>query len=137
MRASRWQIAAGLGGAPLSAGAIGVGAAPASVRPPTIFARTLHVVVSPTNAQITGEVNPNGSLTTVLVRYGKTPAYGATTGPARVGSGSVAVVVHVSIGGIRLNTIDRAQLVVTNAGGRVTSGDVSFSLRAAPSVPVQ
>lgn len=137
-------LAALLSGASLATGGIALGASRAATRvrhavqPPTILDKTLRIASShsPTAVTISVEVNPNGSETTVFLRYGTTLAYREATVRQAIGSGTVPVAVHVLLDELRPNTVYHAQFVATSTAGQATSGDLSYSARVPSSVAV-
>jgi hypothetical protein len=79
--------------------------------------------VGPTDATVSGTVNPNGQATTYYFKYGPTTAYGLQTTPASAGSGSGVVAVHQTLDGLTPNTTYHYQLVATSSAGTTDGSD--------------
>jgi hypothetical protein len=90
--------------------------------------------VTSTSATLTGTVNPNGSATTCFFKYGKTKAYGSTTPPQNVGSGTKKVNVSANVTGLTHKTTYHYQLVCKNLGGQAGGGDQKFKTHGPPTV---
>jgi len=89
--------------------------------------------VTYSSALITGSVNPNGSETYFYVQYGPTRAYGAQSAIVRAGSGTHAVAVSVSLGGLQPLTLYHYRVVAANAVGVTDGSDATFTT---PKVPL-
>ena len=92
-----------------------------------------------TGANLTGAVNPLGSLTTYRFEYGSTTAYGQQVpvlleGP--VGSGQQERPVSATVSGLQTGATYHYRLVATSTGGVTYGADATFSTRGSePSVP--
>ena len=82
--------------------------------------------LSPTSVSLQAPLSPNGSDTTYVFDYGTTGAYGSTTLVQDAGSGLAMVIASATLSGLVPDTIYHVELVATNAGGSVTSGDQTF-----------
>lgn len=80
-----------------------------------------------TSAQLTGEVNPNGSATTFQFEYGTTTSYGNKTESTSAGAGTTSVSVQALVTGLADNTLYHYRLRATNNGGTVFGEDRSFT----------
>ncbi len=87
--------------------------------------------VGATSATLHGEVNPNGSATTVYFQYGTSASYGQTTPAIDIGSGSSPVSFSAQLIGLLPNTTYHYRLVTGKAGGTVYSVDQTFTTLAA------
>ena len=83
--------------------------------------------VTDTAATVGDAINPNGSPTFYVVRWGTTPAYGAQTGAYAAGSGTSAQSVSVALQGLAPGTTYHVQVVATNPGGTAASADATFT----------
>ena len=92
--------------------------------------------VTSNSATVTGTVKPNGVPTTYQFQYGKTAAYGSHTATTSAGSGTAAIAVSASIGGLAASTTYHYRLVATSAGGVVVGGDHTFKTGTAPKAGV-
>ena len=80
-----------------------------------------------TTATISAEIDPNLQDTKVVVRYGRTTAYGSSTAARDIGAGDDAAAVRIPLSGLaRLRTY-HAEIVATNGDGTTTSGDLTFT----------
>lgn len=86
-----------------------------------------------TSAALNGRVNPHGLATTVWFEYGGTTAYGQTTSPQSIGSGSSIVYVIAPVSGLNLPGY-HFRLVAQNSGGLSYGINQSFGADASPSV---
>jgi hypothetical protein len=108
-----------------------VDASPATyswVTPPGASSETATGVKG-TEAVLNGSVNPRGTATSYYFEYGTTTAYGSMmpVSPKAVGSGSTAVKVMESIGGLTGNTTYHYRVIAENASGGITKGsDLTF-----------
>lgn len=84
-----------------------------------------------TSATLNGTVNPRGSATSFQFQYGTTSAYGSTSGPVAVGSGTTNAPVTANISGLSPNTTYHYRLVATNANGTSMSADRTFTTNQA------
>jgi alpha-tubulin suppressor-like RCC1 family protein/subtilisin-like proprotein convertase family protein len=86
----------------------------------TAYATTLPATaVTGLSAQLNGFATPNGQPSMAWFAWGTNAAYGNTTAPVSVGSGSNVVYVTQSISGLTLNVPYYFYLVVSNAVGVV------------------
>jgi hypothetical protein len=83
--------------------------------------------VSPSGAQLTGRVDPNGRATTYHFEYGTTTGYGSRTAEASAGSGQNGAAVSAGVGGLRVNTRYHYRLVATNDAGVAAGRDRTFT----------
>lgn len=88
--------------------------------------------VTTTSATLTGTVNPNGTDTTCHFEYGGTTAYGSSTSPQNVGSGTKRVQVTADVTGLTPGTTYHFQLVCKNLGGQAGGGDSKFKTHGRP-----
>src|SRR5204862_674151 len=101
-----------------------------SVTPPTV--QTLAAgSVTTTSATLNGNVNPNGSTTTVYFEYGTTASYGSQTA-AQVFTGSTPQSVTANATGLITGTTYHYRIVAKNGGGTSTGSDVAFTTTATP-----
>ena len=82
--------------------------------------------LAPTGAKLNALVTPNGQPTTFRFEYGRTTAYGSTTGAAGAGSGSVQRVVSAAIGGLQPATTYHFRVIASNPSGDVIGVDRTF-----------
>lgn len=80
-----------------------------------------------TTATIGDSIEPNGSPTFYVVKWGTTTAYGQQTGAFAAGSGTTAQAVSVLLQGLLSGTTYHVQVVATNPGGSAASPDASFT----------
>ena len=85
-------------------------------------------------ATVTGTVDPGGAATTWYVEYGTSTGYGSKTAAASVGSGTSAVGVSVSIGGLRSGTTYHYRVVASNASGTSRGSDAVLTTLVPPVV---
>jgi hypothetical protein len=88
--------------------------------------------VSPTAANLSGSVNPNGLVTTWYFQYGKSTSYGARTTAQDAGSGKKQVAVGATLTGLSGKTTYHYRLVATNSAGTALGADRSFKTPEAP-----
>jgi hypothetical protein len=69
------------------------------------------------SADLTGTVDPRGSVTSYYFQYGPTKAYGLQTGLLDAGSGTKGLRVAIAIGGLQPLTQYHYRLVGVNSGG--------------------
>jgi len=121
-----------IGAAALAAG-LAVATAFATAPPPAPPVATGPVSqLSPTTAQLTGEINPQGQTISYQFAYGTTTAYGQTTPPATVAPGTnpnAPVSVHAKITGLTAGVTYHYALVDLTRGGN--GGDQTFTAPAA------
>jgi hypothetical protein len=80
-----------------------------------------------TTATVSAGVNPNLQDSTVIVNYGRTTSYGASTAPQDLGAGNAAAPFTATLGGLAPGTTYHYDVVATNADGRTTSSDGVFT----------
>jgi hypothetical protein len=88
--------------------------------------------VSPTAANVTGAVNPNGLVTTWYFQYGKSAKYGARTTALDAGSGKKQVPEGATLTGLSGKTTYHYRLVATNSAGTTFGADRTFKTPEAP-----
>ena len=95
------------------------------VDPPV--ATTLAVLdSSATSAVLQGEVNPSGGTTFVRFEYGLTDAYGQSTTPRGIGSGTEAITAFQSLSGLLGGATYHYRVVATNSAGTAFGEDRTF-----------
>ena len=82
------------------------------------------------SAELQGAVYPNGADTTYWWEYGTTSAYGQTTTPNDIGSGTAAVPVSDSLGGLSPGATYHYRLVAQNSVGTEYGYDYTFTTPA-------
>jgi glycosyl hydrolase family 76 len=82
---------------------------------------------APSTAAVTGIVNPNSESTSYYFQYGPTPEYGSTTQDQAAGSGSSAVNVSASLGGLDAATTYHYRVAASNAWGTTYGPDRTFT----------
>ncbi len=110
---------------------------PSAVTAPTVSTGSA-TPLAPTEEQVTGAVNPDGTETTYHFEYGTTTTYGqnAPVPDALAGSGTAAVAVNTTLTGLEADKAYHCRLIATNAeGDRVFGADEMFTTQpAAPKV---
>ncbi|HXI84313.1 MAG TPA: putative Ig domain-containing protein, partial [Verrucomicrobiae bacterium] len=91
--------------------------------------------ISSTSATPNGSVNPNGLTTTVYFQFGTTTAYGSTTAPKSVGSGTIAIGVSDLFARLTSSTTYHYRLVASNSRGTSYGADVAFTTSAGGTTP--
>jgi hypothetical protein len=91
--------------------------------------------VSYDSAVVNGRIKPRGLATTFVVEYGETKAYGATTAPISIGSGTSEVPITATVAGLQPETTYHFRLVATNSKGTVRGPDKTFKTITAPADP--
>jgi hypothetical protein len=86
--------------------------------------------ISFTKATLNGAVNPNGYPTAAWFEWGTSTSYGTRTALIELGSGTNALPVTASIGGLTPGVTYHFRVVATNSLGRVEGGDRSFTTAA-------
>ncbi len=94
--------------------------------PPVLAGATVSVK-GPESATVSGSVTANLTDTTLVVRYGRTSAFGANTVATDLGSGASAVAFTLPVHGLKPRTTYRAEVVATNSDGAVTSSSLTFT----------
>jgi hypothetical protein len=98
----------------------------------TLPVPVLHAVaaanLTPTDADLTAQINPRGLDTTYHFEYGTDTSYGSSVPipDAAIGSGTTDVAVSQHITGLTANTTYHFRLLATNANGTTTSADHTF-----------
>jgi len=89
--------------------------------------------IAQTGATLGGSANPNGAAATCEVEYGTTTGYGARAAVgSNPGSGTSAVAVSATVGGLSANTAYHWRLDCTNTGGTTNGSDQTFRTLAVP-----
>ena len=101
-------------------------AGPAVPLAPAVFTTATDGLTS-TGATLHGTAHPESLATSAWFDYGPTTAYGTSTSPQSIGSGSSAVAVTQAITGLTPNTLYHARLVAQNSAGTSYSSDVTFT----------
>ncbi len=105
-------------------GACDIGAV--EVEPPLVTT-TSAAGLTPTAALLGASVEPRFSATTVRFQYGKTAAYGSTSGSATSPAAGSAQAVGVPVGGLTKNTLYHFRAIGSNATGvDVAGADKTF-----------
>ena len=110
-----------------------VAAVPASASAPTATTGAASSI-GPTNATVSGTVNPGGVGTTWRVEYGPSTAYGAGTSSRSAGNGTTVVDVTQQLTGLSTGVTYHYRLVATNADGTGRGADQTFTTRGGPEV---
>ncbi len=90
--------------------------------------------VGPSDATLTGTVNPSGQTTTYSFQYGTTTSYGLQTSPTSAGSGSSPVAVHSAIFGLSENTTFHYRLVAQSSAGTSHGADQTLTTASSQAV---
>jgi hypothetical protein len=88
--------------------------------------------ISSSGAVLGDTVNPNGVTTSAYYQFGLTGTYGSATASQVIGSGTSAIVVGGTLGGLLANTTYHFQLVTTGSAGTNYGGDQTFATLASP-----
>src|SRR6185369_17176471 len=91
--------------------------------------------ISSNTATLNVLVNPNNSATTVYFRWGLTSAYG-NTNITSLGSSNAAVQAPDALTNLPTYTLYHYQIIVSNALGTVSSGDLTFATGITSSSPL-
>ena len=78
------------------------------------------------SATLNATVNPNGYATTAYFRYGETIAYGQTTPPQPMGTGTDPVPLAAAARRLRCGTLYHYRAVASSIGGTTTGTDATF-----------
>jgi len=89
--------------------------------------------ITATGVTLNGTVDGRGAPATYHFDYGRTPAYGSSTGEQNVPSASSAVAVNQSVSELSCGAAYHHRVVGTNAGGQTAGADHSFT--TAPCLP--
>jgi hypothetical protein len=103
---------------------------PATPVKPTIASQPASAIGTE-SATIGAAINPQGQPTSVVFDYGPTTAYGSTTAPQDVGTGTTAVTLKATIGGLEPGTTYHFRARATNATGTTNGSDRSFKTTSA------
>ena len=106
---------------------------PPALPAPSVGAPAVTAVTD-TTATVGDSIDPNGSPTFYVVKWGTTTAYGEQTGATAAGSGTSAQAVSVALLGLAPGTTYHVQVVATNPGG-TTAAPTRRSRRRAPGRP--
>jgi hypothetical protein len=102
------------------------------ITPPSVTTNAATSITA-TGAVLNGNVNDNGSTTTVTFDYGLTTSYGtnvaATTG-GTVNSGSGSTAVATTLSGLTCNTTYHFRAKGVNGAGTINGSDASFTTAA-------
>jgi hypothetical protein len=98
---------------------------PATPSKPSIASRPA-TAIGVSSATIGASVSPHGPPTSIVFDYGTSTAYGATTPPQDVGTGTTAVTLKATISGLKPNTTYHFRARATNATGTTNGSDRSF-----------
>jgi hypothetical protein len=88
--------------------------------------------VTQKSAVLNASINPNGSASTYLFQWGLTTGYGVTTHPHSAGSGTSAVKVKSSVGGLFPGTVYHYRIVAFNKFGTSVGADHTFKTKGFP-----
>ena len=88
--------------------------------------------ISNTRATLNATINPAGQRTTYAFQYGQTTGYGAQTAFHSAGSGTVAVKVKATLGGLIPGTVYHFRIVAGNASGLSVGRDRAFRTTGRP-----
>ena len=94
--------------------------------PPIVTAQSSGAL-TPTTAQLTGTVIPDGHATTAYFQFGSSASYGANTAAVHLGATMAPVALSRSLAGLSANTTYHFRLVAVSAAGTVTGGDATFT----------
>ena len=86
--------------------------------------------VSDSGAALGAFVNPKGAATTVTFEYGLTAAYGSSTAPLEIGSGSAPVYAGADLSGLAPGTLYHYRAVTVSALGTFYGPDQTFITQA-------
>jgi phosphodiesterase/alkaline phosphatase D-like protein len=89
---------------------------------------------STSTASVTGEVNPNGPLTSYWFEYGETTSLGSKTGVQQVGSGFLVLSAPAYITGLKANTSYYFRLSAKNIYNTVNGAVYKLETNSAPVV---
>jgi phosphodiesterase/alkaline phosphatase D-like protein len=106
-------------------GEISLTAGPVAGRP-VIGTVTANANTS-TSVLVSGQVNPNGSATTVWFQYGLDSTYGQTTGPTALGSGTSSVTVDFALGNLLPGRTYQYRVVAVNSVGVTLGSGLAFA----------
>jgi hypothetical protein len=98
---------------------------PPPVSKPTV-ATGAATSISRIGATLNGSVNPNGAATTDWFEYGTTTSYNSATATAPAGSGTAALSVRTTIGGLTRGTTYHFRLVAQSTAGTSYGADQAF-----------
>jgi hypothetical protein len=87
--------------------------------------------IGSTEATISAQINPGGSLTTYRVEYGTSAIYGSVTPETIAGAGLDAASVQVQLSGLQSGTVYHARVVAKNFFGTSLGGDLTFTTAGA------
>jgi len=83
--------------------------------------------ITPTNATLNAQINPNGADTDVYFQWGSTTNYGNITATTSLtGSLNLAQAVAAAVGGLRPDNTYHFQAVAANSAGTVYGADLTF-----------
>jgi RHS repeat-associated protein len=108
-----------------------------TLKPPAVTTEGTYPP-SQTEAVVLGSVNPNGSSTTWQFEYGPTTSYGSLV-PAQAssaGAGTSPVSASAYISGLKAATTYHYRLVATNAAGKTSGADKTFTTVEPPETTI-
>jgi trimeric autotransporter adhesin len=88
----------------------------------------------PTQATVSGSVNPSGRATSWFVEYGTTTGYGSRTTSRSVGSGTSQVTVSATLTALQPGVLFHYRIVASNSLGTGRGGDATFATVGVPGV---
>ena len=91
--------------------------------------------VTSQSATLSGSVNARGAPTTYRFEYGTTTAYGRSTPATAAGSGTTAVAIAATVGGLSPATTYHYRIVAANPGGVTEGSDRTFTTTVTPAPP--
>ena len=90
--------------------------------------------ITSTGATATATIDPGSTPTTVMVNYGTSTSYGNQV-QQTIAANAGPTVVSIPLSGLTPSTGYDADIVATNGGGSVTSGNLTFTTAMAQSAP--
>jgi Big-like domain-containing protein len=108
--------------------------APAPVGAPTVVGQSVQNVTD-TGATLAATIDPNGSDTHYVVKYGTTSSYGSQTSSIDLGQTPGAQHLTQVLIGLTAGTIYHFQFVATNSQGTSAGADATFTTLAAGTPP--
>ncbi len=90
-----------------------------------------------TEATLEAEALPNAQSSTLAFEYGQTGAYGSSSSPVEVGSGTAASHGSAQLSGLEPGTTYHYRALATNASGTTYGPDATFTTAPAPEPPAE